>query len=42
MKRVNNIYNKINDIEVIIDMYRLVRKNTKNKRKLNKFEDYFT
>ena len=32
MKRVNNIYNKICDIEVIMDMYdKVIKTNTKNK-----------
>ena len=43
MKRINNLYNKINDIDVIMDMYdNVVRKNTKNKNKLAKFEDFYS
>lgn len=43
MKRVGKIYNKINDIDVIIDMYdNVVSKNTKNKVKINKFNDYYS
>lgn len=43
MKRVNNIYNKITSLPNIIDMYdNKVRINTKNKGKIEKFEDYYT
>lgn len=35
MKRVNNIYNKICDIDVIMDMYdKVIKTNTKNKKEL--------
>lgn len=42
MKRVNNIYKKIVDIEVIKDMYNKVRVSTKNKKKIEVFEDFYT
>lgn len=43
MKRVSNLYEKINDIDIIIDMYdNVVSKNTKNKEKINKFNDYYS
>ena len=43
MKRINHIYNKINDIENIMNMYdKVVSKNTKNKRKIEKFNDYYS
>lgn len=43
MRRVSNLYNKINDINIIMDMYdNTVRKNTKNKNKIYKFNDYYT
>ncbi len=41
MKRVNNIYNNICDIKNIINIYhRQIRLNTKNKKKIERFEDY--
>ncbi len=40
MKRYNNLYNfSYDDIECV---YRKVRRNTKNKRKIKKFEDYYS
>lgn len=43
MKRINHIYNKINDIDIIMNMYdKVVSKNTKNKRKIEKFNDYYS
>lgn len=42
MKRVNNIYNNINDIDIIISMYYTIRGNIKNKEKRERFEDYFS
>ncbi len=42
MKRKNNLFFKINDIDVIIKMYHLVRKNTKNKKKISMFDDYYS
>ena len=42
MKRVNNIYKIIVDIEVIKDMYGKVRVSTKNKKKIEVFEDFYT
>lgn len=42
MKRVNNIYNEIVDIKVIKEVYReSIRKNTKNKHKLEVFENNY-
>ena len=43
MKRVNNIYNKICDIDVIMDMYdKVIKTNTKNKKKIQNFENYYS
>ena len=43
MKRVNNIYNKICEIDVIMDMYdKVIKTNTKNKKKLQNFENYYS
>ena len=43
MKRAGNLYNKINDIDVIMEMYdKVVSLNTKNKRKVMKFDDYYS
>lgn len=43
MKRVNNLYNKICDINVIMDMYdHAIRRTTKNKKKLQKFENFYS
>lgn len=43
MKRVNNLYNKICDIKVIMDMYdKTIKLNTKNKKKIQKFENYYS
>ena len=43
MKRVNNIYNKITDIDVIMNMYdKVIHKNMKNKNKLEKFDNYYS
>lgn len=42
MKRVNNLYNKINDLDKVIEMTKIVSKNTKNKYKINKFNDYYS
>lgn len=42
MKRINNIYDEIVDLKKINNMYnKRVRKNTKNKQKLEKFENYY-
>jgi hypothetical protein len=39
MKKINNIYNKIVDVKIIQNMYeKRVKKNTRNKEKLEKFE----
>ena len=43
MKRVSNIYNKITDIDVIMDMYdHFVNINTKNKNKIEHFNNYYS
>lgn len=42
MKRINNIYNNIVDINTITNMYEeIIRKKTKNKSKLERFEDNY-
>ena len=42
MKRKNNLYNRITDIRNIISMYNTrVRVNTKNKIKIEKFDEYY-
>ena len=42
MKRVGNLYNKIVDIKNIKEMYdKRVRLNTKNKSKVERFEQYY-
>lgn len=42
MKRINNLYNEILDIKKIIDIYNNgVKKNTKNKYKLERFENNY-
>lgn len=39
MKRLNNIYDNILDVKKIVEMYdKRIKVNTKNKRKLEKFE----
>ncbi len=40
MKRVNNLYSDICKLENIIEMTDIVCKNTKNKKKIEKFETY--
>lgn len=43
MKRINNLYNNICDIYNIMDMYdNYVRKNTKNKKKLEDFNNFYS
>lgn len=43
MKRVNNIYNRITDINTIIDVYdNEVKRNTKNKIKVEEFDNYYS
>lgn len=42
MRRKNNLYQKINDIDIIMEMYNIVRKNTKNKKKIYMFDDYYS
>lgn len=41
MKRVNNIYHKICDLDNIVDFAHLVSTNTKNKMKIEKFDEYY-
>lgn len=41
MKRVNNVYNKI-DIDYIFNTYKQVRSNTKNKNKIYYFDSYLS
>ena len=41
MKRIGNIYNNILDIKVINDMYKKIKRNTKNKRKVEVFESNY-
>jgi len=43
MKRYNNLYNYICNIDVIMDMYdNVVAKNTKNKSKIEKFDKFYS
>ena len=42
MKRVNNLYYKICDLDNIIDMYNKVRINTKNKLKIERFNNFYS
>lgn len=43
MKRVNNLYKKICDIDVIMDMYdSVIRVNTKNKQKIQNFDNFYS
>lgn len=43
MKRINNLYNNICDIYNIMDMYdNYVRKNTKNNKKLEEFNNFYS
>ena len=43
MKRVNNLYKKICDLDVIMDMYdHAIRVNTKNKKKIQKFDNFYS
>ena len=43
MKRLNNIYKTITDINVIMDMYEsTVFKNTKNKKKIERFDRLYS
>ena len=39
VKRVNNLYNQLFDINFILNTYNIIKKNTKNKNKLEKFEE---
>ena len=40
MKRVNNIYHKISDIDNIMKFEHIVSVNTSNKRKVEKFQEH--
>lgn len=43
MKRVNNLYNKICDIDAIMQMYdKVIRINTKNKEKIQQFDNFYS
>lgn len=42
MKRKNNLYKKICDINNIIKYEHIVSLNTKNKTKVEKFEEYYS
>lgn len=42
MKRVNNLYYKICDLDNIIDMYNKVKTNTKNKLKIERFNNFYS
>ena len=42
VKRVNNVYYKLYDLDNIISIYKIIKKNTKNKVKLERFEDYYS
>ena len=39
VKRVNNLYNQLFNIDFILNTYKIIKKNTKNKYKLEKFEE---
>lgn len=41
MKRVGNIYSNLYDLNNIINVYNKIKCNTKNKYKIEQFEDYF-
>lgn len=41
MKRLNNLYNNITKLENIIFIYKKIRSNIKNKRKIENFENYY-
>lgn len=43
MKRVNNLYSRICDTKVIMDIYdNRIRKNTRNKKKIQLFDNYYS
>ena len=43
MKRANNLYNKICDLDVIMKMYdKAIRINTKNKKKVQQFDNFYS
>ena len=41
MKRIGNIYNNLYDLNNIISVYNKIKCNTKNKYKIEQFDDYF-
>ncbi len=41
MKRIGNIYSNLYDLNNIISVYNKIKNNTKNKYKIEQFEDYF-
>lgn len=42
MKRVANLYNKICDIDVIMELYdKVIKVNTRNRHKIQRFENYY-
>ena len=42
MKRKGNIYNNLYDLDNILNVYKIIKKNTKNKDKIIIFEQYFS
>ena len=43
MKRKKQIYKRITDLNIIMDMYdNVIRKNTKNKQKIEEFENFYS
>ena len=43
MKRVNNLYKKICDIDIIMNMYdKVIKVNTKNKKKIQNFDNFYS
>lgn len=41
MKRVNNIYSKICDVDNIMEFEYIISVNTKNKNKVERFQQYY-
>ena len=43
MKRVNNLYKKICDIDIIMNMYdKVIKINTRNKKKIQNFDNFYS
>lgn len=43
MKRINNLYKKICDIDVIMNMYdKVIKVNTRNKKKIQNFDNFYS